>query len=694
MAAWNRDDKEYWPDHIDIPENDWLFTVPQLRNSVSVRSGIERKDELARMDRMYHFMRKFVLPNKVTFLAMIYLQRYYQRVAVGNVESHPHIVVVMIFLASRVLEKHRSGSELALTGARIVNNNPNISEHSRDYWAWKDGLLKNELLVMDKLCCDFAFYNPFNEMTRIMEKNEKNENEMDKTNEDVVAFWDSLSADRRLPDKALHWMIKCSHTQVFLVFRIKDVMPAMMIAAAHFYNLKWPKYFFGSRGITVSITKTLAIYKHIHEHSNVEMRKMADLPTFGSYKAASIKKACFEDFEDDIDEVMPESGTSTPTSMNKLQATASTEDFNTPPRGYGSSYQRDGGESRWGNKTPLSSMVVLTSETVGPQVHDNTIRVDQIETDDKTTTIDGSKKQEPSDKEPSEPNVTTSRTPVVLSAVPTTCTTTTTANIKATTSTTTALPRTPSSIPPLPTVVLTTSKVFAPKTALPPMPPMPKTVTPKPSQSQPLPSPKTNSTGQTITANKLKAVIPPSKVEIETSKVDIKNTAAGKLKSVTTSIPVRVETLDPDRTMKGPKDKTAKVTPQMKTAPQVKTTQQMKTTPQVKSTSMDKIAIVEQQVTKPGRGKASSAKNGEQDENKTPQKRQYRTKRALSTATAEEDPKKRNEQLKKLLEDMGDISDLSDLSDIDVEVELEAGTRARDVPQKTATAKKPRISTE
>jgi hypothetical protein len=307
MTNWQRDEREYWPDHIEIPENDWLFTKEQLADSVSVRAGLSKKDELAKMEKMYRFMREIGSHEPVMFFAVIYLQRYFQRVPVTQGNPY-HICVVMIFLASRVLEQHRPGPDLALKGAKVALGNQQISKQSKDFWIWRDELVKNEMLVMDKLCCDFILYNPWEELKRILVKNKNSEYEINQVDQDVGNFWKSMHQEVPLPAHALRLMGRIAHTQVYLVFRIQDVMIAMLIASTIHYKLKWPKHFFKTRGIRVNIATSMKIYKFIHREQNVEMRK-SDYEGF-NFSQDEIKGACYEDFEG-FDDAL-DSGVSSP----------------------------------------------------------------------------------------------------------------------------------------------------------------------------------------------------------------------------------------------------------------------------------------------------------------------------------------------------------------------------------------------
>jgi hypothetical protein len=346
MTNWQRDESEYWPDHIEIPENDWLFTKEQLADSVSVRAGLSRKDELAKMEKMYRFMREIGGHEPVMFFAVIYLQRYFQRVPMTQGNPY-HICVVMIFLASRVLEQHRSGPDLALKGAKVALGNQQISKQSKDFWIWRDELVKNEMLVMDKLCCDFILYNPWEELKRILVKNKNNEYEMNQVDHDVVNFWKSMHQEVPLPAHALRLMGRIAHTQVYLVFRIQDVMIAMLIASAIHYKLKWPKHFFETRGIRVNIATLMKIYKFIHQEQNLEMKK-SDHQVF-NFSQDDIKGACYEDFEG-FDDIL-DSGVSSP---SKSKIDTSDDLANTP------SFTRVSQEPR---DTPFK--MVVPSSTVG-----------------------------------------------------------------------------------------------------------------------------------------------------------------------------------------------------------------------------------------------------------------------------------------------------------------------------------------
>lgn len=265
--------------------------------SASVRSGMTRKEEMARMEKMYSFMRHLkICRGAELFLATIYLQRYYQRVPITSGNHQLYTCAVAVFLASRVLELHKTGTEIALRGAQLQFKK-SLNTYSKEFWEWKDGILKGELIVMDTLCCDFNVYNPHVQMRRIMEKNPQNKFEMSSSDHDVVAFWDSLSTVC-LPNKALSLMNMTVHTQVCLLYRTEDVMVAMMIASAIDNKLKWPKNFFATRGFKVNVPLLMEMYKYISEEQNAESRKI-DFCGFGNIVQDDIRTACCEEFVDD-----------------------------------------------------------------------------------------------------------------------------------------------------------------------------------------------------------------------------------------------------------------------------------------------------------------------------------------------------------------------------------------------------------
>lgn len=222
QASYNRslnpamsNPEHYWPDRIEIPKNEWLFSLEEIHESPSVSEGMKYELELANYQKYKNRILKAAsdlqLPKVVIFYTMIYFYRFFQRRPMQRYQCTV-IALSCLYVASKKLENSRSSKSVALVSARIALNNPNIGDESRDYWHWRDFLKNGEEDVLEVLCFDLKISNPYAFFA----------DNLDDTNE----YHELL---RRKSLSALEVLTMC---QIYLVFDTERIFIAVAILTA------------------------------------------------------------------------------------------------------------------------------------------------------------------------------------------------------------------------------------------------------------------------------------------------------------------------------------------------------------------------------------------------------------------------------------------------------------------------------
>lgn len=205
----------YWPNEIDIPKNEWLFSLEEIYESPSVSEGMKYELELANYQKYKNRILKAAadlqLPKVVIFYTMLYFYRFFQRRPMQRNQC-TIIALSCLYVASKKLENSRSSKSVALVSARIALNNPTIGDESRDYWHWRDFLKNGEEDVLEVLCFDLKIANPYAFFA----------DNLDDTNE----YHEVL---RRKSLSALEVLTMC---QIYLVFDAERIFIAVAILTA------------------------------------------------------------------------------------------------------------------------------------------------------------------------------------------------------------------------------------------------------------------------------------------------------------------------------------------------------------------------------------------------------------------------------------------------------------------------------
>jgi protein BUR2 len=98
------------------------------------------------------------LPQLTLSTAAIFFQRFLMRASLKSVREgipklhHFQSAATALFLATKVEESCRKMKEIVLACCRVAQKNPNlvIDEQSKDFWRWRDCILYNEDVLLDR----------------------------------------------------------------------------------------------------------------------------------------------------------------------------------------------------------------------------------------------------------------------------------------------------------------------------------------------------------------------------------------------------------------------------------------------------------------------------------------------------------------------------------------------------------------
>lgn len=262
-----------WPDHIDLPVNDWIFTKDQIKASPTAVGARYTKDmEENLIQRGMDVIRSMPGRSHVMFQASVYLRRYYLRASLQDSIVNDTTAIVCYFLAARTLEFHYKVEVLikAFVERYLKKNMTN-----KELYSYKDIFLKQEVNIMEKLCCDFIIYEPFRDYeTNLMHENRSNPYEMDKSDNDVNHFWSVVrSAPATVPHQPpqqpyfyvdfKNRLLRLVRSELSLLFPLETITIAILIYNAAKYNIHFPKDFFNTRDINITWEALHKVFEYV-----------------------------------------------------------------------------------------------------------------------------------------------------------------------------------------------------------------------------------------------------------------------------------------------------------------------------------------------------------------------------------------------------------------------------------------------
>lgn len=86
--------------------------------------------------------------------------------------SIQNIAATSLFLANKTEENCRKTKDIIIAVARVAQKNAKliIDEQSKEYWRWRDSILHNEELMLEKLTFDLMVETPYSQLYKALER--------------------------------------------------------------------------------------------------------------------------------------------------------------------------------------------------------------------------------------------------------------------------------------------------------------------------------------------------------------------------------------------------------------------------------------------------------------------------------------------------------------------------------------------
>ncbi|KAK9378429.1 cyclin-like protein [Kockiozyma suomiensis] len=197
-----------WPQQR---QTTWIFSSQELRNSPSSRDGIDFNAESLQRAKGVMFIvqvgSQLRLAAPVIYIAAMMLHRFYTRFSMKR-HHHYDIGATCIFLATKVEEHTRKLKDIVSVCCRVAQKKENlyIDEQSKEYWRWRDLILFNEELLLEALCFDFSYENPYTILATFARRfipNERNRSPLIKSSWSFLNDSAKITLCLRYPPKAL-----------------------------------------------------------------------------------------------------------------------------------------------------------------------------------------------------------------------------------------------------------------------------------------------------------------------------------------------------------------------------------------------------------------------------------------------------------------------------------------------------------
>ncbi|KAI1855492.1 hypothetical protein JX266_000357 [Neoarthrinium moseri] len=183
------------------PKRQWFFTQDEVNSSPSIVDGLPPAEERLRRAKGVNFIYQagvlLDLPQITLYVAGVFFHRFYMRMSMveekggihhyvscalpGRCTSLRHsaadlgplqnIAATALFLANKTEENCRKTKDIIIAVARVAQKNAKliIDEQSKEYWRWRDSILHNEEIMLEKLTFDLTVDNPHHQLYKILE---------------------------------------------------------------------------------------------------------------------------------------------------------------------------------------------------------------------------------------------------------------------------------------------------------------------------------------------------------------------------------------------------------------------------------------------------------------------------------------------------------------------------------------------
>ncbi|KAI0163612.1 cyclin-K [Pestalotiopsis sp. NC0098] len=165
-------------DPAKMAESQWVFTEDEVLSAPSILEGVHPADERLRRAKGVNFIYQagllLQLPQTTLYVAGVYFHRFYMRMSMveerGGIH-HYNIAATALFLANKTEENCRKTKDIIIAVARVAQKNARlvIDEQSKEYWRWRDSILHNEEIMLEKLTFDLMVDAPYSQLYKALE---------------------------------------------------------------------------------------------------------------------------------------------------------------------------------------------------------------------------------------------------------------------------------------------------------------------------------------------------------------------------------------------------------------------------------------------------------------------------------------------------------------------------------------------
>lgn len=223
-------------------EAQWLFTDAELANTPSIQEGMSHAEEKELRAKGVNFINQvgilLKLPQLTLSTAAIFFQRFLMRTSLvqkGTPEQKkkwkPDMVrlhqfqsaATALFLATKVEESCRKMKEIVLACCRVAQKNPNmvVDEQSKDFWRWRDCILLNEDVLLEKLCFDLTIESPHRQLFEMLK-------------------WYGIEHNKKLRNAAWAFVSDAVSTQLCLLCNSRTIAVAALYNACKYSEIQLP----------------------------------------------------------------------------------------------------------------------------------------------------------------------------------------------------------------------------------------------------------------------------------------------------------------------------------------------------------------------------------------------------------------------------------------------------------------------
>jgi len=222
-------------------EAQWLFTDAELANTPSIQEGMTYAEEKELRAKGVNFINQvgilLKLPQLTLSTAAIFFQRFLMRTSFVQKPTpeqkrrFPDMVrmhqfqsaATALFLATKVEESCRKMKEIVLACCRVALKNPNIhvDEQSKDFWRWRDCILYNEDVLLEKLCFDLTIESPHRQLFEMLK-------------------WYGIEHNKKLRNAAWAFVSDAVSTQLCLLCNSRTIAVAALYNACKYSEIQLP----------------------------------------------------------------------------------------------------------------------------------------------------------------------------------------------------------------------------------------------------------------------------------------------------------------------------------------------------------------------------------------------------------------------------------------------------------------------